>query len=79
MCIRPLWSSFANTSRIDKVVLVQQKNDAYKCHLKNDKNSNLFEEFQFLQTKLNLSIETSKKTYNSRISKKLIDPNSLKT
>ena len=35
---------------------MQQKNDAYKCYIKITKIVYLFEEFRFLQTKLDLLI-----------------------
>ena len=49
--------------------LTQEKNDAYKCYINNNKNRNLVEESRFSQTKLNFSITTSKQKYHSRTPK----------
>ena len=50
------------------------KNHAYKCYIRNDKSLQLFNQFQFLQTKLSSLIEESKNQYYTCLSHKLLDP-----
>ena len=50
------------------------KNHAYKSYICNDKSSQLFNQFQFLQTKLSSLIKESKNQYYTRLSYKLLDP-----
>ena len=57
---------------IKKVII--DKNHAYKCYRQNENNSLTFQNFQFLQSKLNSLIEESKHKYHARLSKKLSDP-----
>ena len=54
--------------------LILDKNRAYKSYIRNDKSLQFFNQFQFLQTKLNSLIEESKKQYYTRLSHKLSDP-----
>ena len=49
------------------------KNHAYKCYIRNDKSLQLFNQFQFLQTKLSSLIEESKNQYYTCLSHKLLD------
>ena len=53
--------------------LVLDKNYAYKSYIRSDKSLKFFSQFQFLQTKLNFSIEESKNQYYSHLSHKLLD------
>ena len=53
--------------------LVLDKNYAYKSYIRSDKSLKFFSQFQFLQTKLNSSIEESKNRYYSHLSHKLLD------
>ena len=53
---------------------INDKNHAYKCYRQNENNSLTFQNFQFLQSKLNSLIEESKHKYHARLSKKLSDP-----
>ena len=43
--------------------LILDKNRAYKSYIRNDKSLQLFNQFQFLQTKLNSLIKESKNQY----------------
>ena len=52
--------------------LILDKNHAYKSYICNDKS--FFNQFQFLQTRLNSLIEESKNQYYTRLSHKLLDP-----
>ena len=54
--------------------LILDKNHAYKSYIRNDKSLQFFNQFQFLQTKLNSLIEESKNQYQARLSHKLLDP-----
>ena len=54
--------------------LILDKNHAYKSYICNDKSSQLFNQFQFLQTKLSSLIKESKNQYYTRLSYKLLDP-----
>ena len=54
--------------------LTQDKNEAYKPFKRSSNNSQYFENFQFLQNLLGLSIKASKERYYSRLSKKLKEP-----
>ena len=54
--------------------LINDKNHAYKSYRQNENNSPTFQNFQFLQFKLNSLIEESKHKYHARLSKKLSDP-----
>ena len=48
--------------------LILDKNHEYKSYIWNDKSLQLFNEFQFLQTKLSSLIEESKNHYYTRLS-----------
>ena len=50
------------------------KNHAYRSYIRNDKSLQLFNQFQFLQTKLRSLIKESKNQYYTRLSHKLLDP-----
>ena len=54
--------------------LILDKNHAYKSYIGNDKSLMFFNQFQFLQTKLNSLIEESKNRYYTQLSHKLLDP-----
>ena len=54
--------------------LILDKNLAYKSYIRNDKSLQLFNQFQFLQTKLSSLIEESKNQYYTRLSHELLDP-----
>ena len=54
--------------------LINDKNHAYKSYRQNENNSLTFQNFQFLQSKLNSLIEESKHKYHARLTKKLSDP-----
>ena len=54
--------------------LINDKNHAYKCYRQNENDSPTFENFEFLQSKLNYLIEESKHKYHARLSEKLSDP-----
>ena len=53
---------------------ILDKNHAYKSYIGNDKPFKFFNQFQFLQTKLNSLIEESKNRYHTSLSHKLLDP-----
>ena len=48
--------------------LINDKNHAYKSYRQNENNSRTFQNFQFLQSKLNYLIEESKHKYHARLS-----------
>ena len=50
--------------------LINDKNHAYKSYRQNENNSLTFQNFQFLQSKLNSLIEESKHKYHARLTKK---------
>ena len=54
--------------------LINEKNLAYKSQCGFNRDVFLFEKFEFLQNRLNVSIENSKQTYNSKLSSKLANP-----
>ena len=54
---------------------IQRKNNSYKNYSRNNKNGQSLEKFQFLQNELNSVIKNYKQEYYSRISNKLMDPN----
>ena len=54
--------------------LIFDKNHAYKSYICNDKSLQLFNQFQFLQTKLSSLIKEPKNQYYTRLSHKLLDP-----
>ena len=54
--------------------LTNDKNHEYKSYRQNENNSPTFQNFQFLQSKLNYFIEESKHKYHARLSEKLSDP-----
>ena len=54
--------------------LILDKNHAYQSYIRNDKSFQLFNQFQFLQTKLSSLIKESKNQYYTRLSHKLLDP-----
>ena len=54
--------------------LILDKNHAYKSYIRIDKSLTFFNQFQFLQTKLNSLIEESKNQYYTCLSHKLLDP-----
>ena len=54
--------------------LILDINYAYKSYICNDKSLKFFNQFHFLQTKLNSLIEESKNQYYSCLSHKLLDP-----
>ena len=54
--------------------LILDKNHAYKSYICNDKSLQFFNQFQFLQTRLNSLIEESKNQYYTHLSQKLLDP-----
>ena len=54
--------------------LINDKNHAYKSYRQNENNSPTFENFEFLQSKLNYLIGESKHKYHARLSEKLSDP-----
>ena len=62
--------------RINKNIkkLINDKNLACKSYRQNENNSSTFQNFQFLQSKLNYLIEESKHKYHARLSEKLSDP-----
>ena len=66
----PLWI------KKDIIQLTLNKNDAYKSYIRNDSSLRFFNQFQFLQLKLNSLIEESKNQYYARLSHKLLDPKS---
>ena len=53
--------------------LILDKNHAYKSYIRKDKSLQLFNQFQFLQTRLSSLIEESKNQYYTRLSHKLLD------
>ena len=60
--------------------MFNDKNCANKSYHQNVNDSSTFQNFQFLQSRLNLLIEKSNLKYYARLSKKLLDPmTSLKT
>ena len=58
---------------------INDKNHAYKSYRQNENNSPTFQNFQFLQSKLNSLIEESNHKYHVRLSKKLSDPATITT
>ena len=54
--------------------LILDKNHAHKSYIGNDKSLRFFDQFKFLQIKLNSLIEESKYQYYTRLSHKLLDP-----
>ena len=54
--------------------LILGKNHAYKSYIGSDKCLKFFNQFQFLQTKLNTLIEEYKNLYYARLSHKLLEP-----
>ena len=54
--------------------LILDKNHAYKSYIRVDKSLQLFNQFQFLQTKLSSFTKESKNQYYTRLSYKLLDP-----
>ena len=54
--------------------LIQDKNEAYKRFKRSSNNNQYFENFQFLQNLLGVSIEVSKERYYSHLAKKLMEP-----
>ena len=54
--------------------LIQDKNEAHKRYKRSNNNSQYSGNFQSLQNLLGVSIEASKESYYSRLSKKLIEP-----
>ena len=53
---------------------MNDKNHAYTSYRQNENNSSTFQNFQFLQSRLNSLIETPKYKYYPRLSKNLLDP-----
>ena len=53
---------------------INEKNLAYKSYCLFNRDVFLFEKFKFLQNQLNVSIENSKQTYNSKLASKLVNP-----
>ena len=58
----------------DTKQLILDKNLAYKSYIRNGKYLQLFNQFQFLQTKLSSLIKESKNQYYTRLSHELLDP-----
>ena len=54
--------------------LIQDKNEAYQRFKRSNNNNQYFENFQFLQNLLGVSIEASNEKYYSHLSMKLIEP-----
>ena len=54
--------------------MVNDKSHAYTSYSQNENKSSTFQNFQFLQSRLNSLIEKSKHKYYARLSKKLLDP-----
>ena len=54
--------------------LILDKNHAFRSYIDNDKSLKFFNQFRFLQTKLNSLIVESKNRYYTRLSHKLLDP-----
>ena len=54
--------------------LINEKNLAYKSYCRFNRDVFLFEKFKFLQNQLSVSIENSKQTYYSKLSRKLANP-----
>ena len=54
--------------------LILGKNHAYKSYIGSGKCLKFFNQFQFLQTKLNTLIEEYKNRYYARLSHKLLEP-----
>ena len=54
--------------------LIQDKIETYKRFKRSSNSNQYFENFQFLQNLLGVSIEASKERYYSRLSKKLMEP-----
>ena len=52
--------------------LIKDKNEAYKRFKRSINNSQHFENFQFLQNLLRVSIEASRQRYYSRLTKKIM-------
>ena len=54
--------------------LISEKNNAFQCYLRSNKDPKLFNKVEYLQNELKSLIEANKEKYYSRISKRMMNP-----